>query len=73
MYGSKIWTLRKQDKHRLTTIEMKFLRTAAGYIVMDYKRNEEIMQELHMTPILERIKNTGKIGYSMFQESILID
>jgi hypothetical protein len=43
IYGSEIWTLRKQDKIRLTTSEMKFLRKTAGYISMDHKQNEEII------------------------------
>jgi hypothetical protein len=72
MNGSETWTLRKQDKHRLTTSEMKFFRTAR-YRVMDHTKNEQIIQELHKTLILERIKNARKIGDSMFQEWILID
>jgi hypothetical protein len=43
IYGSEIWTLRKQDKTRLTTSEMKLLRKTAGYILMDHKKNEEII------------------------------
>jgi hypothetical protein len=56
MYSSKIWTLRKQGKHGLTTSEMKFFSRTAGYRVKDHKKSEEILQELHVTPILERIK-----------------
>jgi hypothetical protein len=39
LYGSEIWTLRKQDKSRLTTSEMKFLRKTSGYTLMDHKEN----------------------------------
>jgi hypothetical protein len=46
IYGSEIWTLRKQDKTRLITSEMKFLKETAGYTLMDHKQNEEIIQEL---------------------------
>jgi hypothetical protein len=56
MSVNEIWTLRKQDKHRLTTSEIKFFRRRAGYTVMDHKKSEEILQELRMTSILERIK-----------------
>jgi hypothetical protein len=35
---------------------MNFFRRTAGYTVMDHTKNAEIVQELHMTPILERIK-----------------
>jgi hypothetical protein len=57
IYGSKIWTLRKQDKTGLTTSEMKFLRKTAGYTLMDHKQNEEIIQELRVAPIINKIQN----------------
>lgn len=34
IYGSEIWTLRKEDVTKLTTSEMKFLRKTAGYTLM---------------------------------------
>jgi hypothetical protein len=40
IYDSEIWTLRKHNKTRLTTSEMKFLRKAAGYTLMDHKQDE---------------------------------
>jgi hypothetical protein len=30
LFGSEIWTLRKQDKKRLAMIEVKFVRRTAG-------------------------------------------
>jgi hypothetical protein len=57
IYGSDLWTSRKQDKTRLTTSEMKFLRKTAGYILMDHKQNEEITQELQVAPIINKIQN----------------
>jgi hypothetical protein len=67
MYGSEIWIVRKKGKHRLSTTEMKFFRRTVRYTVMDHRKNEEIIQDVHMAPILER-KNTKEIAYSMFQE-----
>jgi hypothetical protein len=72
-YGSEIWTLRKQDKHRLTASEMKLFGRTAEYTIMDRKKNEEIIEEVHMAPVLGRTKNTWKIVYSSFQEWIPID
>jgi hypothetical protein len=57
IYGSEIWTLGKQDKTRLTTSEMKFLRKTAGYTLMDHKQNEEIIKELQVAPIINKIQN----------------
>jgi hypothetical protein len=43
LYGSEIWAIRKIDKKRMTTIEMKFFRRTAGYIPFYHKRNEEVL------------------------------
>jgi hypothetical protein len=73
IYGSEIWTLRKQDKTRLITSEIKFLRKTAGYILMDHKQNEEITQELQVAPIIDKIQITKPNGYSMSQELMTQD
>jgi hypothetical protein len=57
IYGSEIWTLRKQGKTRLTTSEMKFLRKTAGCILVDHKQNREIIQELQVALIINKIQN----------------
>jgi hypothetical protein len=57
IHGSEIWALRKQDKTRLTTSEMKFLRKTVGYTLMDHKQNEEIIRELQVAPIINKIQN----------------
>jgi hypothetical protein len=45
VYGSKIWNLRTRDNKLLTSIEMKFFRTAALYTIFDvHKRNDEILE-----------------------------
>jgi len=42
LYGSEIWNHRKEDKKRLTSVEIKFVRRTAGYTLFDHKRNEKI-------------------------------
>jgi hypothetical protein len=38
LYGSEIWTLRKMDKKRLTSIEIKLFRRTAGYTLFGHKK-----------------------------------
>jgi hypothetical protein len=44
LHDSKIWTLRKKDKKRLTSVEIIFFRRTAGHTLLDHKRNEEILE-----------------------------
>jgi len=55
LYGSEIWAHRREDKRRLTSIEIKFFRTA-GYIRFDHKGNEEILYELKVEPVDEKLR-----------------
>jgi hypothetical protein len=55
IYGSEIRTLTQQDKSRLKASETKFLRRTAGYTLLDDEKNEDVLQELNTTPILEKI------------------
>jgi hypothetical protein len=41
LYGSEIWTVRKRDKKRLTSIEMKYFRQTAGFTLFDNTSSEE--------------------------------
>jgi len=34
---------------------MKYLRRTAGYTLLDHKRNEEILEKLHVTPLEEKL------------------
>jgi hypothetical protein len=34
---------------------MKYLRRTAGYTLLDHKRNEEILEELHVTPLEDKL------------------
>jgi hypothetical protein len=46
LYGSEIWTLRKNGRKCLTSIKMKFLKRKARYIPLDHKRKKEIWKRL---------------------------
>jgi hypothetical protein len=39
----------------LRTAELKYLRRTAGYTLLNHKRNEEILEELHVTPLEENL------------------
>jgi hypothetical protein len=57
LYGSEIWTLiKKTDKKRLTSIETKFFRRTAGYILFYHKSNVEILEELRVKPVDEKLR-----------------
>jgi hypothetical protein len=51
LYVSEIWTIKHCDKNRPRTAEMKYLQRTAGHSLLDHKRNEEILEELHVTPL----------------------
>jgi hypothetical protein len=54
LYGSETWTVKSKDKSRLTAAEMKFKRKTARYTRRDHKTNEEILNELEVTSILDK-------------------
>jgi hypothetical protein len=54
LYGSKTWTIKARDARRITAAEMKYTRTA-GYIWTDYRTNTQIVKELKITPILDKL------------------
>jgi hypothetical protein len=53
--GSELWTIKHCDKNRLRPAEMKYLRRTAGYTLLNLKRNEEILEELHVTPLEDKL------------------
>jgi hypothetical protein len=55
LYGSESWTIKAEDE---ASAEMKFMRrTADGYIWSDFKQNTEILEELKVTPIRDKMSN----------------
>jgi hypothetical protein len=55
LYGSETWTVKSEDKSELTTAEMRFMRKTAKYTWKDHKTNEEIINELKVTSVLDKI------------------
>jgi hypothetical protein len=59
-YGSsstfiETWTLRKRDRNRIQAAEMKYLRTVKGCTRLNQIRNEDIRNELDISPLSEKI------------------
>jgi hypothetical protein len=45
-YASENWTINLSEKKKIESAEMKFLRAAAGYTLIDQKRSTDIRLEL---------------------------
>ncbi|KAJ4450125.1 hypothetical protein ANN_01532 [Periplaneta americana] len=54
-YGSEAWTVKNKDVSRITASQMRFMRATAGYTRWDHKKNEDLMQELQIEPIMQFI------------------
>jgi hypothetical protein len=67
LHGCETWTVREQDKSRMTSVEMKFMRRKAKYTWQDYK-TMKIFSELKINPVVKKIKITEMNGYNMFGE-----
>jgi hypothetical protein len=50
----------KTDKVRLTSVEIRFMRTV-GHTLSDHEGNDEIMTELQIPQITEFIEKTDEI------------
>jgi hypothetical protein len=55
LYGRETWTLRKRDWNRIQAAEMKYLRTVKVCTRSDQIRNEDIRNELGISPFSEII------------------
>jgi hypothetical protein len=64
-YESEAWTIRKCDESGITAYEMKFMCRTAGYTKWDLKMNEEVLKELKLEPILDKIVDTKTTDESM--------
>jgi hypothetical protein len=47
---------RKKYKNPLTSVEMKIFRRTASYTLFDHKSNEEILEELKIEPVDEKLR-----------------
>jgi hypothetical protein len=66
MYRCETWAIRKQDKSRITSVEMKFMGRSAKYRWQDYKNNEDILPELKINPFVKIFKITEMNVCKMF-------
>jgi hypothetical protein len=55
IYGSENWTVKARDARRKTASEMKYMRKTAGHTWADYRTNTEIVKELNVTSVLDKI------------------
>jgi hypothetical protein len=55
-YASENWTINRSDKNKIESAEMKFLRSVAGYTLLDQKRSTDIRSELKIFNLIERIE-----------------
>jgi hypothetical protein len=58
-YASENWTINRSDKKKIKSAEMKFLRSVAGYTLLDQNRSTDIHSELkifNLTEIIEKQK-----------------
>jgi hypothetical protein len=60
-----------QETRKITTAEMKYMRTTAGYIWTDYKINTQIAAELNITPVWTKCRNIVESGCNMYIESLM--
>jgi hypothetical protein len=57
------WTIRSNDRKRLISAEMRFIRRTLGYTLFDHKRNElmDVMdKQLKITPIVDFVTQYWK-------------
>jgi hypothetical protein len=50
-----MWALKQRDMRRLKTAEMKFMRPTGGYSLLDHRRSENILEELNVDPVEEKL------------------
>jgi hypothetical protein len=59
-YGSETWVLRTEDKRRIETSDMKFLRSVLG-VSLRYKiRSENVRKQLNTERMVEEIQEYQK-------------
>ena len=57
LYGCETWSIREHDNSRITSAEMKCMRRMAKYTWQDYRTNEDILTELKISAVVEKIQN----------------
>ena len=62
-YMCENWTINRSYRRRIETAEMKFLRSVAGYTILDKKYSQEIRDGLKIDNLMERIDKTKQNWY----------
>jgi hypothetical protein len=57
LYGCETCAIREQDKFRITSAGKKWIRRVAKCTWQDYRNNEDVLSELKISPVLEKIQN----------------
>jgi hypothetical protein len=60
IYESENWTINRTDKTKIESAEIKFLRSVAGYTLLDQKRSTDIFSELKIFNLTERIRKAKR-------------
>ena len=56
LYSSEHWTIKARDIRRITAAEKKYMRKTVEYSWTDYKTNTEIVKQLNITSVLDKIQ-----------------
>jgi hypothetical protein len=59
-YASENRTINRSYKKKIESAKIKFLRSVAGYTLLDQKRSTDIRSELKILDLTERIENKKK-------------
>jgi hypothetical protein len=66
-YASENWTINRSDRKKIESAEMKFIRSVAGYTLLDQKQSTDIRSELKIFNLTERIeKQKRKLAETHF-------
>jgi hypothetical protein len=57
LYGCETWAIREQDKYRITSAEIKFMRNTAQYTRQGHRTSEDMLSELKINPFVKKIQN----------------
>ena len=55
--GCKTWSIREHDNSRIMLAEVKFMRRIAKYTWQAYRTNVDILSELKINPVIEKMQN----------------
>jgi hypothetical protein len=59
-YGSETWVLGAENKRRIETSEMRFLRSVLGVSLRDKMRSEDVRKQLNTERMVEEIQEYQK-------------